>query len=283
MVGIAFVNAGGVIRDNLIRNIGFGEPTLPVDPVTGEPLYQGDGIFAINLEATPRTITIAENRIVNYNNNGMTLVSVLDPAIPGPANLTVNVVENTVVGLGPNDVIDQWGIFLVTDTFDGSIPPAESNATGSIRDNHVQNVATVAPYEFPGEGIVTGNTNNLSIADNVIENVNVGMDIARFFNAQIKENNVTGHGPEATVSAGLGLSGSDIQVTENHFERFDVGIFLFIEDAFYGSALNTSLNDNRFKKVPVDVMTGPGAPPAEAASAPRTASKWQRYRSVPTP
>jgi hypothetical protein len=193
------------------------------------------------------------------------------------------VVENTVVALGPNDVIDQWGILLVTDTFDGSIPPAESNATGSIRDNHVADAATVAPYALPGIGIVTANTNNLNIADNVIENVNIGIDVARFFNAQIKDNNLTGHGPEAAFSAGLDISGSGIQVTENRFERFNVGIFLFIEDAFYGSALNTSLDENRFDDVGVDVLTGPGASGAALASSGRTPSKWQGYRPAAQP
>jgi hypothetical protein len=37
--GISFINAGGLIRNNLVRNVGFGAPTLPVDPDTGEPLY----------------------------------------------------------------------------------------------------------------------------------------------------------------------------------------------------------------------------------------------------
>jgi hypothetical protein len=283
LVGIEFVNAGGVIRDNRIRNIGFGEPTLPVDP-QGNPIYQGDGIFAINLEATPRTITIMKNRLVNFNNNGMTLVSVVDPLVPGPANLTVEVVGNTVIALGPNDVIDQWGIFLVTDTFDGSLdPPAESYATGSIRGNHVRDVATVAPYGLPGIGIVTGNTSGVDIADNVVKNVNGGIDVARFLNAQIAENRITGHGPGAAASYGIALSGSDIQVTENRFKRFDVGIFLFIQDEFYGSAFSTALDENRFDHVGVDVLTQAAVSPMAAAGAPQTSPKWQRYRPVTQP
>ena len=30
--GIDLINAGGEIRDNVIKNVGFGEPTLPLDP-----------------------------------------------------------------------------------------------------------------------------------------------------------------------------------------------------------------------------------------------------------
>ena len=44
--GIVFVNAGGVIRNNLVRNIGFGEPTLPI--IDGFPTYQGNGIIVAN-------------------------------------------------------------------------------------------------------------------------------------------------------------------------------------------------------------------------------------------
>jgi hypothetical protein len=66
--GIVFLNAGGVIEDNAVKDIGFGEPRLPLDE-NGEPVYQGDGIVVINFVATLRTVTIKENRVVNFNNN----------------------------------------------------------------------------------------------------------------------------------------------------------------------------------------------------------------------
>ena len=274
--GITFINAGGVIRDNRIRNIGFGEPTLPLDP-DGIPIYQGDGIFVINLGATARTINITNNRIINFNNNGMTLVSVLDPAVPGPSNLTVEVVNNTVIGMGANDVIDQWGIFLVTDTFDGSTPPVESNATGNIQGNHVQDLATVAPYPLLGSGIVMFNTTNLDISHNQVQRVNVGLDAVPVFNTQIANNDISGFGPDDSGSQGLALSGSDNHVNQNQFRKFETGILLHIQHPFFGSALNTSLNGNEFSNVSVELKTGAGAPPEMASAAP-AASKLQGYR-----
>src|SRR5689334_1212922 len=109
--GIVFINAGGVIQDNLVKNIGFGEPRLPLD-ANGGPIYQGDGIVVVNFAATARTITIAENRVINYNSNGIIVDSEADLSNPSIANLTAQVVDNTVIASGPNDVIDQWGIFI---------------------------------------------------------------------------------------------------------------------------------------------------------------------------
>ena len=138
--GITYINAGGIIQDNLVKNIGFGEPRLPLDE-NGEGVYQGDGIVVVNLSDTPRMVKIKENRVTNYNNNGILIDSETDPNNPSPANLTVQVIENTVVGLGPNDVIGQWGIFIGGFGF----ADPQSSVTGVVRDNRIHDQITLVP------------------------------------------------------------------------------------------------------------------------------------------
>jgi len=221
MYGIAFINADGVVRGNVVKNIGFGEPTLPADDYG--PSYQGEGIVVVNFGATPRTVTLAENQVINYNSGGITIFAQAIPEDPTLGNLTVNVVNNTVIGSGPNDVIDQWGIFF------GGYESAE--ITGTLKDNQIRDQTTVAPYPLPGIGIAALSTTNVEISDNAIEHVNIGLTV----------------------------SGTNTQVIENRFKRTETGIILLVEDALYGSAINTLLHDNRFDKVAVDIITGPGA------------------------
>jgi hypothetical protein len=276
--GITFLNAGGVIRNNLIRNIGFGAPTLPVDPDTGDSIYQGDPIVVINFTATPQTVTIAGNHIVNYNDIGIVVGAIVDPNNPTVVSLTAHVLDNTVIGLGANDVIDQWGMNIFVE---GPEDP-QSFLTGTIRGNRVRDIATLDPFPLPGIGIITfGGINNMLFADNVVENVNVGIEALQASQVQFMRNRFVGAKGEAAGFTGLSLAGSDIQVIENSFNKFETGIFLFVEDEFVGSALNTSLRQNRFDAVGVDVLTGPGSADlalASKASAAQGSSRLQRYR-----
>src|SRR5688572_12064700 len=248
--GIVFVNAGGVIRNNLVRNIGFGEPTLPI--IDGFPTYQGNGIIVANQSATPRTITIAENRVINFNSVGITVFAETDPASPAAFTLTAHVLDNVVTALGPNGVIDQWGIFLGGYNF----ADPQSSVTGTIKGNRVSDQITVSPHPLPGVGIVTLFTYNVQIADNVIENANVSIAANLAFSSFIADNQINGPQPPVPGSTGLLLSGSDTAVNENRFKKLDLGIFLFVEDPNFGSALNTAMDENRFDNVGVDVLTG---------------------------
>lgn len=252
--GIVFINADGLIRRNLVKDVGFGAPRLPVNG-NGEPLYQGEGMLVVNLEASPRTVTIAENRVVNYNNSGITVFAQADFNDPSAANLTVHVVNNTVTGWGPNDVIDQWGIF-----FGGfGFTDPQASITGTLRGNRIRDVVTISPYPLPGVGIATSTTYNVEMADNVIENANVGLAANQAFSVRILDNQFVGPPPEVIGSTGLLLSGSDSQVVENRFKKLEIGILLHVEDPFFGSALNTVLDENRFDNVAADVLTSPGA------------------------
>jgi len=251
--GIVFVNAGGVIRNNLVRNIGFGEPTLII--IDGFPTYQGNGIIVANQSATPRTVIIAENRVVNFNSVGITVFAETDPGNPAASTLTAHVLDNVVTALGPNGVIDQWGIFLGGYNF----ADPQSSVTGTIKGNRVSDQLTVSPHPLPGVGIVTLFTYNVQIADNVIENANISIAANLAFSSFIADNQLNGPRPAVPGSTGLLLSGSDTAVNENRFKKLDLGIFLFVEDPSFGSALNTAMDENRFENVAVDVLTGAGS------------------------
>jgi hypothetical protein len=267
--GIAYINAGGVIRGNVVRNMGFGEPRLPLD-ANGEGVYQGDGIVVVNFSSTPRTITIADNRIINYNNNGIIVDAEADPNNPLVPNLTVQVIDNTVVASGPNEVIDQWGIFIGGFGF----ADPQSSITGTVSGNRVRDLVTVGSYPLPGVGIVTFNPYNLEITDNTIDNANVAMAVNQALGAQIIDNQFSGPSQEVTISTGILLSGTDSVVSENRFKKFGLGLLLMIEDPAFGSALNTSLDDNRFDHVAVDLMTGSGASATAAAARAVPAPAW---------
>lgn len=260
MDGITFVNAGGEIRDNLVKNVGFGAPTLPV--IEGQPSYQGNGIVVANLDAAPRTILIAGNRIVKFNSVGITVFAETDPSNPAESTLTANILDNAVVAQGANGVIDQWGIFLGGYNF----ADPQFSVTGTIKDNQVSDALTTAPQGLPGVGIVTLFTHDVAVADNTIENVNVGCAANLAFSSRITDNQV--NGKQAGIgSTGFVLSGSDTTVAENHFKKLDIGVLLLVDDPNLGSAVNTAVDENQFDHVATDLVTGATPSTATALSA----------------
>ncbi len=271
--GIVFLNAGGVIRGNIVKDIGFGEPRLPFDE-NGFPVYQGDGIVIINFLSTHRSVTITENRVLNFNNNGILLDAEADFNDPTIANLTVQVTNNTIVGSGQNGVIDQWGVFIGGFGF----ADPSSSITGTIRGNRIQNLVTVGDHPLPSVGVVMFNPYNLEVAHNTVENINVGFAANQVVGAQITHNQIVGSGPEVFGSSGLLISGMDSSVVNNRFRKLDTGILLFVDDPQLGSAVNTVMDDNNFDGVTIDVMSSPGAPVAMtlAAAEAKTTSLWSK-------
>jgi hypothetical protein len=251
--GITFINADGVIRDNTVKGVGFGTPTLPV--VDDFPIYMGEGIVVVNFEPTLRTVTITENLVTNYNTVGITVFAEADPNDPTLSTLTVNVLNNTVIGSGPNDALDQWGIFFGGYNF----ADPQFSISGSIKGNRIQNQFTNAPYPLPGVGIATYSTANVDMSDNTIENVNVGLVANQAVGAQIMRNQITGRSQDVYGSTGLILSGRDTQVIENRIRKMETGILLFVDDASFGSSVNTVLKGNQLDRVTMDLTTSLGA------------------------
>lgn len=269
--GIVFLNAGGVIRDNLVKDVGFGEPRLPLDE-NGEPVYQGDAIVVINFLAAHRTVAIAKNRVVNFNNNGILVDAEADFNDPTLANLTVEIANNTVVGSGANDVIDQWGIFVGGFGF----ADPQFSIMGTVRGNRVRDLLTVGDFPLPGVGVVMFSPYQLEVGNNTIQNVNLGLAANQVVEAQIAHNQILGPGPVSFGSSGLLISGTGSSVVENRFRKLDNGILLFVDDPQLGSALGTTLDDNRFDNVAMDIMTSPGAPPAIAAADAKAVNIWSK-------
>jgi hypothetical protein len=148
----------------------------------------------------------------------------------------MQVVNNTVTGSGPNDVLGQWGIFF------GAYGPEESMAqiTGTLKNNWIRDLITVDQYPSPGIGIATKDTLNTELSGNAIENVDVG----------------------------LSISGTNTQVLENRLRKVSNGILLLVDFPGYGNALGAALEDNRFDNVYLDLMTTmPGMFEATAMSA----------------
>ena len=105
--GIAFNNAGGTIDHVTITRV-------RETPASGN--QQGVGLFVNNGDAAARTVTVTNNVINDFQKNGMTLAG---------ANLTVNVSNNTVTGLGAVNFIAQNGIQV------------SSGAKGTVGPNNV--------------------------------------------------------------------------------------------------------------------------------------------------
>lgn len=233
LYGIAFINADGIIHGNVVKNIGFGEPTVLYDEY-GYPVFPGEAILVVNFGVTPRTVTVRENHISNYNSSGITVFAQATEVDPTLGALTAHVVNNTVVGSGRNDVLGQWGIFV------GGYSSAQM--TGTVKDNRIRDLITVDQYPAPGTAITTTDTFALEIADNNVENVNMGFVVSGWYT----------------------------QVLENRFKKADTGILLFVEapQGFGGSAIGTVLEDNRFDNVYLDLMTtAPEMFPSAAAKA----------------
>lgn len=269
--GIVLLNAGGVIRGNIVKDIGFGEPRLPFNE-NGEPVYQGDAIVVINFLAVPRAVTITENRVLNFNNNGILVDAEADFNDPAIANLTATVTNNTVIGSGPTEAIDQWGIFIGGFGF---ADPSFS-VTGTVRGNRIRDLVSVGSHPLPSVGVVMFNPYQLDLRHNTIENVNIGLAANQVAGAQIAHNQIIGTGPDVFGSTGLLLSGMDSIVFENRFRRLDSGILLLVNDPQLGSAVNTVINKNRFDNVAMELITSPGAQLAMAAADANVTPMWAK-------
>ena len=157
LVGIAFRNAGGVVQDNIIQNIGFG---------TWNGAEEGVGIYLFNSDLTLRSITITGNTITGFNKNGITLTS---HANWSP--LTFLIEANTITGLGPNQTIVQNGIQVELPRGSGTII---GNTISNIAFNNSNNPQALVAVSILNFG-APDNPNTISTTGNIITGAQGGV------------------------------------------------------------------------------------------------------------
>jgi hypothetical protein len=107
-IGIAFHNAGGLVTNNLIKNV--------MDTAFSGAQH-GVGIYALNDDGVSRTLDVINNAIQDFQKTGMAFTG---------NGLTVNVDGNTITGAGDTSVTAQNGIQV------------SGGATGMVKNNNVK-------------------------------------------------------------------------------------------------------------------------------------------------
>jgi hypothetical protein len=141
--GIAFRNAGGTVDSVEVTGVRD-------TPFSG--VQHGVGIYAWNDDVTPRTITVSDCVIEDFQKNAFALNA--DVSSP----LTVDVRNNMVVGFGPTDITAQNGIQVSANLGTGTI--ADNMITGIAYDNTAAVTKWVATsiLNFYATLDITGNT-----------------------------------------------------------------------------------------------------------------------------
>jgi parallel beta-helix repeat protein len=190
--GIGYYNAGGTIDGNTVLNI---EDT----PFSGA--QHGAAIYAYNLDGTPRTLTVTNNTIEDFQKAGIVL---------NGDNLTVLVDGNTVVGAGPTAVTAQNGIQI------------GYGATGTVSNNSVSDVdytpatwtaSGILLYD-PGDGVV--------VTGNEVQDAQSGIYAYSADDAAIRDNSVDGSSWGITVDTSDNVAVTGNTVTHSDGDGIDL-------------------------------------------------------------
>jgi hypothetical protein len=244
LVGILYAQAGGEIRKNTVKDVGFGPR-----PVRA---YEGEGIVVVNRSATPRTITIAENRVAGFNSLGIVVGGFASIDNPTFGFLTAHVVKNTVVGAGTTNAIEQYGIQYGLYTI-------EHHITGTLSENQVSNVRYTGRSGFPAVAIAVVGAYDVPVQKNVVANAQRGIDLQYLSSGiQVVKNIIRGPASQATGYQGIGVAGNRSRVAENSLTNLEVGIKLY-NDQYIGFAENAMMVKNHFQHVAQAVVKERGA------------------------
>jgi nitrous oxidase accessory protein NosD len=260
LAGISFINAGGDIRHNIVRRIGFGSPRLRDYTGDDEPDYEGYAIQVLNFDSIARHVIIAENTVTGYNSNGITVLAVSETGPEIPPVLTAYVVDNTVVGLGRTDVLDQWGIQI------------GEGVSGRVRGNRVRgNVATDAA-PAPAYAIFVVVSEAVSVHSNVLRNNQIGIGVFYSATVLVSDNEISGPRPKAVGYTGIEILSAGTHVRETTFRNLEVGISIL------AGATDTKLVQNRFIRVATAVDDQTGGPAREGPTVPVSVEgRWSKH------
>ena len=209
--GIYYFNAGGTVQGNTIEHIRDS---------TFSGTQAGVGMYAYNLDGTPRTLNVFGNNIFDYQKNGMALSG---------NGLTVNVQNNTVTGAGATPLTAQNGIqvsYGASGTISGNTVSGNfwtgtyGGSNDPISDPNADSAAGILIYQ-PGSTTVQVFNNN------VLGNQ---FGIAAFDTPDFNIHNNTIQGIPHTgfgYPAGIVLSNSEGTIQNNTITINDYGVLVF--------------------------------------------------------
>lgn len=228
LAGIHFYNASGAVESNAI----FG--TALSSQVSCTALFPGNGsgVQADQSDTNSHQIIVQNNSIHDFGRNGVLVTG---------AGETGYISSNAIQGIGPSTGVNQFGVFLA------------NGATGEVVANTITqgNCGSIAPaacLNQRSEGVVLRSTGTVSIALNVISNVQFGIFVngaaSPIVDANIVNNSdLSGISIQGSVSGvytgnrishilSPGYAGlSAIAGTGNSGNRFD---FNLVNDAYLG-------------------------------------------------
>lgn len=243
--GISFQDAGGTVRRVRVTRVRD-------TPVGDQP--RGDGIFANNADSTPRTITINQSRIDDFQQNAINL---------GGAGLTANVTNNIITGAGP--ILNaQHGIQLT------------SGATGTVSGNQISAISSCNGVRVPrcdppnpairstAAGIILlAPGANVTVSGNTIEGGDAAIYAQKAPSVDILANRISGAGQYGirvlNGSGGADEVASAVNVRGNSITDQDFGIYLSDADPAAAPDVTATININRLVGNGVGVFTDTAA------------------------
>lgn len=181
LIGIFYRNAAGAIVSNTVKN--------QLLPQGYQGCQSGLGIFVSNQTAGTGAVNITGNTVTNFNKNGITM---------NEAASAGTIAKNTVVGLGPTDVIAQNGIQV---------------AYGAIASVHANNVSQLiyTPETYGSSAILlygidsAANASPPSVTKNKIDSAQYGIALDAVNGTATSLVQVTGNKISNAAFAGVGL------------------------------------------------------------------------------
>jgi len=129
LMGIALRNAGGIIQDNIIKNICFDTDLDPQCDPNGA--NEGVGIYVYNTDTLVRNVDIHNNLIYDFNKNGITVTT---------SNNSGNRTEFTVSANTIDGMVGESGLYNSTVAQNG-IQIAVPSGGGIIQGNNISKIA----------------------------------------------------------------------------------------------------------------------------------------------
>jgi len=141
LMGIALRNAGGIIQDNIIKNICFNtDPDPQCDP---NGANEGVGIYVYNTDTLIRTVTIQNNLIYDFNKNGITITTSYNSGNRTEFTISGNTIEGMVGDSGIyNSSVAQNGIQI-----------AVPRGGGILQGNNISKIAHNNNGKLPNVGV----------------------------------------------------------------------------------------------------------------------------------